>query len=133
MVLIRDDGGAVDMGGIVRMLQELLIDNVVIEEILAGLRTGEERAETTDVHPIEPSRFGTLTNGLSMGHHTELARQAVMRDALLVLSDLQHFDDGVETFRKGVNIADEHAREDLDHIAMEIGSVRSDSEGGFDK
>ena len=133
MVLINDSGGTVDVGGIVQMLQELLIDNVVIEEILSGLRTGEERAESTDVHPIEPARFGTLPNGLSMGHHTELARQAVMRDAVTILSDLQHFDDGVETFRKGVNVADEHARADLDHITMEIGSVRSDSEGGLGK
>lgn len=133
MVLISDGGGAVDMGGIVQMLQELLIDNVVIEEILSGLRAGEDRAEATRVHPIQGSRFGTLANGLSMGHHTELARQAVMRDALTILSDLQHFDDGVETFRKGVNVADEHAKADLDHITMEVGSVRTDSEGGFDK
>jgi hypothetical protein len=50
-----------------------------------------------------------------------------------MVADLHHYNDGVETFRKGVNVADEHARADLDHIAMEIGSVRSDSEGGFDK
>ena len=45
----------------------------------------------------------------------------------------QMMEDVGSYIRKGVNVADEHARADLDHITMEIGSVRSDSEGGFGK
>ena len=133
MVLISDGGSPVDMGQIVQVLQELRIDHGTIEAILDSLELGRSRVDGFDVPSVPQTRFGTLTNGQSLGHHTELARRAV-RDAILTMvADLQHYDDGVKTFRKGVNVSDEHAREDLDHIAMEIGSVRSDAEKGWDE
>ena len=133
MVLISDDGSPVDMGRIYQVLQELRIDHAVITEILESIDTGATRVRNYDVPAVPETRFGTLANGRSLGHHTELARQAVRDVITTMVADLTHYDVSVETFRKGVNVADEHAREDLDHIAMEIGSVRSDAEKGWDK
>lgn len=133
MVAISSDGTPFDMGAISQFLQELRIDHVTIESILTSLETGVSRVDGFELAQVPSTRFGTLGNGQSLGHHTDLARRAV-RDAIVtMLADLQHYNDGVETFRKGANLADEHAREDLDHIAMEIGSVRSDAEGGWDR
>jgi hypothetical protein len=133
MVAISSDGTPIDMGAITQLLQELRIDHVTIQGILTSLESGASRVENFDLPQVPQDRFGTLDNGTSLGHHTELARRAVREAILTMVADLHHYNDGVETFRKGVNVADEHARADLDHIAMEIGSVRSDSEGGFDK
>lgn len=133
MVAISSDGTPIDMGAITQLLQELRIDHGTIEEILGSLDVGVSRVDGFDVPAVPQSRFGTLANGQSLGHHTELARQAVREAILTMVADLRHYDDGVKTFRKGVNVVDEHAREDLDHIAMEIGSVRSDAEGGWEK
>lgn len=133
MVAIEDDGTPIDMGAITQFLQELRIDHVTIAAILESLEVGASRVDGYDLATVPQSRFGTLVNGASLGHHTELARRAVREAILTMVSDLQHYNDGVVTFRKGANLADEHAREDLDHIAMEIGSVRSDAEGGWDK
>lgn len=133
MVAISDDGSPIDMGAIYQMLQELHIDNDLIADILEQLSLGMEQVDGFEPVQVPQTRFGTLTNGSSLGHHTELARRTVSRDILTMLHDLQRFDDGVVTFRKGFNVADEHARADLDHIAMEIGSVVSATEEGFEK
>ncbi len=50
-----------------------------------------------------------------------------------MVHDLQHYGEGVDTFRKGFNVADQHAQEDLAHIAAEVGSVRSATDGGLDR
>lgn len=126
-------GGLLDLGGIVQVLQELRIDHVTIEAITETLVDGAAQVEGYEPAQVPQGRFGTLPNGTSLGMHTELARQAV-RDAIVTMyHDLVHYNEGVETFRKGVNVADQHAREDLDHIAQEIGSVRSATEGGLDR
>ncbi len=86
-----------------------------------------------------PVNMGAITqllqelNGAALGHHTELARRAVREAILTMVHDLQHYGEGVDTFRKGFNVADQHAQEDLAHIAAEVGSVRSATDGGLDR
>ena len=110
MVAIGPDGTPIDMGAIVQMLQELRIDNVTIAEITSALADGVDRVEGF-----------------------ELARRAVREAILTMVHDLQHYSEGVETFRKGFNVADQHAQEDLAHIAAQVGSVRSATDGGLDR
>lgn len=132
MVAISGDGMPIDMGAITQLLQELRIDGAIIAEITEPLDRGRERAEYVPAQ-VPQGRFGTLPNGNALGHHTELARKAVVEALATMVHDLTHYNESVETFRKGFNVADEHAQQDLDHIAMEIGSVRSASEGGLDR
>lgn len=132
MVAISGDGAPIDMAAITQLLQELRIDHVTITEITELLLAGQEQADYTPAQ-VPETRFGTLANGASLGHHTELARRAVEEALLTMVHDLQHYEVGVETFSKGINVTDEHAAADLDHIAMEIGSVVSAAEGGLDR
>ncbi|GAB2624412.1 hypothetical protein GCM10027270_08930 [Nocardioides ginkgobilobae] len=132
MVAISGDGSPIDMGAIMQFLQELRIDTETIAAITEALQEGREQA-TYEPAQVPQSRFGTLPNGSALGHHTELARRAVKETLVTMVHDLQHYDDGVETFRKGFNVADQHAQEDLDRIAAEVGSVRSATEGGLDR
>ena len=132
MVAINGDGMPVDMGAITQLLQELRIDHVTIAAITEALADGREQADYESAQ-VPHTRFGTLPNGTALGRHTELARRAVKEALLTMVHDLEHYREGVETFRKGFNVADEHAAADLDHIAMEIGSVRSASEGGLER
>ena len=132
MVAISSDGVPINMGQITQMLQELRIDNVTIAAITEALGYGVEEVQGYEPAQVPQRRFGTLTNGASLGHHTELARRAVRQAILTMLDDLQHYTEGVETFRKGFNVADQHAQEDLDHITMEVGSVQSANDGGLD-
>lgn len=132
MVAIAGDGSPVDMGAIMQFLQELRIDTETIAAITEALQEGKELA-TYDPAQVPQSRFGTLSNGTALGHHTELARRAVKDALVTMVHDLQHYNDGVETFRKGFNVADEHAQADMDRIAMEVGSVRSATEEGLNR
>lgn len=132
MVAISGDGMPIDMGAITQLLQELRIDGAIIAEITAVLDVGRERADFEPAQ-VPQGRFGTLPNGSALGLHTELARQAVAEALATMVHDLTHYNESVETFRKGFNVADEHARADLDRIAAEIGSVRSATEGGLDR
>ena len=116
MVAIGPDGTPIDMGAIVQMLQD-----------------GVDRVEGFEPAQVPERRFGTLGNGTALGHHTELARRAVREAILTMVHDLQHYSEGVETFRKGFNVADQHAQEDLAHIAAQVGSVRSATDGGLDR
>lgn len=139
MALTSDGGGgggtptAFDLGSIISMLRELLVDEVTIKAITDALESGTEQVVGYEQPRVEQTRFGTLGNGALLGHHAELARQAA-RDAVLTMAaDLEHYSDGVVTFRKGVNTADEHAREDLDRIAADLGAVRSDTDGSWER
>lgn len=132
MVAISGDGLPIDMGTITQLLQELRIDNVTIAAITEELGEGRESADYEPAQ-VPQTRFGTLPNGTALGHHTELARRAVIEALATMAHDLEHYRDGVETFRKGFNLTDEHAAADLDHIAAEVGSVRSATEGGLDR
>lgn len=132
MVAISGDGAPIDMGAIMQFLQELRIDTETITAITTELEGGRERADYEPAQ-VPETRFGTLTNGTSLGRHTELARQAVKEALLTMVHDLQHYNEGVETFSKGFNVADQHAQEDLDRIAAEVGSVRSATVGGLDR
>ena len=133
MVAIGPDGMPVDMGAIAQLLQELRIDNVTIAEITSALADGVDRVEGFEPAQVPERRFGTLGNGTALGHHTELARRAVREAILTMVHDLQHYGEGVDTFRKGFNVADQHAQEDLARIAAEVGSVRSATDGGLDR
>lgn len=133
LVAISGDGSPLGMGAIAELLSELRIDHVTIQGITDALDEGAAQVDAYEPAQVPPRRFGTLTNGASLGHHTELARRAVREAIWTMVSDLQHYHEGVETFRKGVNVADEHAREDIAHIAQEVGSVRSATEGGLDR
>ena len=133
MVAIGPDGMPVDMGAITQLLQELRIDNVVIAAIMAAWADGVDRGEGYEPAQGPERRVGTLGNGAALGHHTELARRAVREAILTMVHDLQHYGEGVDTFRKGFNVADQHAQEDLARIAAEVGSVRSATDGGFDR
>ena len=133
MVAIGPDGMPVDMGAITQLLQELRIDNVVIADIMSALADGVDRVDGYEPAQVPERRFGTLGNGAALGHHTELARGAVREAILTMVHDLQHYGEGVDTFRKGFNVADQHAQEDLAHIAAEVGSVRSATDGGLDR
>lgn len=131
MVAISGDGAPVDMGAIAQLLQELRIDHVTITEITEALSAGVEQVDGFEPAQVPQRRFGTLPNGESLGYHTELARRAVREAIVTMADDLQHYHEGVETFRKGFNVADEHAAEDLDQIAVQVASVHSDAEGGW--
>lgn len=135
MVVTRDGGGGspFDMSALTQLLQELRIDHVVIAEITDALEAGVEQVEGYEPAAVPSTRFGTLSNGQSLGHHTELARQTVREAITTMLHDLQHYNEGVVTFQKGVNVADEHARADLDHITAQLSNVRSDSTEGWQK
>ena len=92
-----------------------------------------EQVEGYEPATVPADRFGTLANGQSLGHHTELARRAVLEAITTMLHDLQHYEEGVVTFQKGVNVADEHAQADLDHITAQLSNVRSDATEGWDR
>lgn len=132
MVAISGDGAPIDMGAVMQFLQELRIDSETITSITEELQDGRARADYEPAQ-VPQTRFGTLSNGSALGMHTELARQAVKEALLTMVHDLQHYSDGVETFRKGFNVADQHAEEDLNRIAAEVGSVRSATDGGLDR
>lgn len=132
MVAIAGDGSPVDMGAIMQFLQELRIDTETLTAITEALQEGKDLA-TYDPAQVPEVRFGTLSNGAALGHHTELARRAVKEALVTMVHDLQHYSDGVETFRKGFNVADEHAQADMNRINAEVGSVRSATEGGLDR
>lgn len=132
MVAIAGDGSPLDLSTIMQFLQELRIDTETIAAITDALQEGQRVADY-DPAQVPQSRFGTLHNGTALGHHTELARRAVKEALVTMVHDLQHYTDGVETFRKGFNVADEHAQADMDRINAEVGSVRSATEGGLDR
>lgn len=139
MVATRHDGGGgggvapVDLGAFTQLLQELRIDAQIITEITGALESGVEQVDGYEPAMVPTDRFGTLAGGLSLGQHTELARQTVTQAIATMLHDLRHYEEGVVTFRKGVNVADEHARADLDHITAQLSNVRSASTEGWDR
>jgi hypothetical protein len=139
MVAAQHDGGGgaggsvapFDIGAFTLLLQELRIDHGVIAEITGLLGQGLSMVEDHRPPTLPASSFGTLGNGQSMGHHTELARHAVVDVLATMVHDLQHYNEGVVTFSKGVNVADEHAQADLDNITAQLSSVRSDTTEGW--
>jgi hypothetical protein len=134
MVLIASDGGApVSISAISQVLQELRIDHGTIEDIMTLLSGGVDQIDGYEPSQVPPHRFGTLSGGNSLGHHTELARRVVTEALATMVTDLQLYNDGVETFRKGVNVADQHASADIQHIQGQLSNVRSDSTEGWDK
>ncbi len=131
---VHDGGGGapLNIGAISQVLQELRIDHGTIQDIVTLLSDGVAEAEF-EPSQVPANRFGTLPGGTSLGHHTELARRVVAEALTTMVADLQLYNDGVETFRKGVNVADQHASADVQHIQAQLSSVRSDSAGGWDK
>lgn len=132
---VHDGGGAapLSIGALSQVLQELRIDHGTIADIMSLLSGGADQIEGYEPSQVPPNRFGTLAGGTSLGHHTELARRVVTEALTTMVHDLQLYNDGVETFRKGVNVADQHAMADIQHIQAQVDSVRSDSAEGFDK
>lgn len=132
---VHDGGGGapLNIGVISQVLQELRIDHGTIADIVGLLSEGAEQIEGYEPARVPADRFGTLSGGSSLGHHTELARRVVTDALVTMVNDLQLYNDGVETFRKGVNVADQHAAEDVRHIQAQLSSVRSDSSEGWEK
>jgi hypothetical protein len=132
---VHDGGGSgsyINVAAISQVLQELRIDLGTIEAITKLLGDGVDEADF-EPSQVPANRFGTLPGGSSLGQHTELARRVVTDALATMVSDLQLYTDGVETFRKGVNVADQHASADVQHIQAQLSSVRSDSTEGWDK
>lgn len=130
---VHDGGGApLNIGALSQVLQELRIDHGTIEDIVKLLSDGVQEAEY-EPSQVPANRFGTLPGGSSLGQHTELARRVVADALATMVSDLQLYTDGVETFRKGVNVADQHASADVQHIQAQLSSVRSDTTEGWDE
>lgn len=131
---VHDGGGGapLNIGVISQVLQELRIDHGTIADIVELLSEGAEQLHYEPAQ-VPATRFGTLPGGTSLGHHTELARRVVTDALVTMVKDLQLYNDGVETFRKGVNVADQHAAEDVQHIQAQLSSVRSDSSEGWEK
>ncbi len=131
---VHDGGGGapLNIGALSQVLQELRIDHGTIEDIVKLLSDGVQEAEY-EPSQVPANRFGTLPGGSSLGQHTELARRVVADALATMVSDLQLYTDGVETFRKGVNVADQHASADVQHIQAQLSSVRSDTTEGWDE
>jgi hypothetical protein len=131
MVAIGPDGTPIDLGALGTLLRELRIDHVIIEDILAALDQGTSSVQGYEPDQVPTRSFGTLEGGQSLAHHTALARQVVVDTLTTMAADLGHFDHGVRAFRRGFNVADEHAEADLAAIAADVSSIRSTTEDGW--
>jgi hypothetical protein len=96
-------------------LQELFVDAELIHDITTDLTRNEDAVHGTGFQKyyVNQTVFGDSSVGGSLGYHHSLAHQTVSDTLAAVLSDLQTFRQGLQTFAKAVDSADTQSAADL--------------------